>query len=167
MGTHLLTGGPGRSRSRRAGILLAALALPALVSCGDDDDAASDDDADSTEATDGDTTDTTAPFQANICDDVPEADSAAINEGGVIGLIDFEFCDGDISIDAGDSVRFVNYGATDHQVNHEPPGEQEREFRSELMLPGEEFIHTFSEPGTYPYICTIHFDVMTGTITVQ
>lgn len=35
------------------------------------------------------------------------------------------------------------------------------------MLPGDTFLQTFDTPGVYPYICSFHFDVMMGTITVS
>jgi len=42
---------------------------------------------------------------------------------------------------------------------------QEGTFQSGLLLPGQSFSLTFTEPGVYPYTCAIH-PGMTGTITV-
>src|SRR5262245_12053468 len=109
------TGGPDRSRWR-ALLLLATLPLLGLAACSDD----SDDEADApddTEDTSDAPTDATEPIHANICDDVPATESETVNEGGTVGIIDFEFCEDEaqaLTIESGQSVRFTNYGGTDH-----------------------------------------------------
>ena len=40
------------------------------------------------------------------------------------------------------------------------------EFDSEILLPGDEFSYTFSEPGVYRYRCRQHF-AMKGTVIVE
>ena len=40
------------------------------------------------------------------------------------------------------------------------------EFDSEILLPGDEFSHTFSERGVYEYRCRQHF-AMKGTVIVE
>ena len=155
------------SRTRRLAALLAVASILLLSSCSDDggdDEGASSD----TEAADDTTADTTEePLVANTCDEIPAPEGGAVNQTAVVDLIDFEFCQPDITIKAGEAIEFINFGATRHQVAHQPPGDQERFFRSDPLLSGDSFVKTIETPGVYPYICSFHFEEMTGTITVQ
>ena len=58
----------------------------------------------------------------------------------------------------GDTVTFVNRDPSPHNVIGLGWGDGE-------LLQGESFTHTFSEPGTYPYACTLHHG-MVGVIQV-
>lgn len=64
-----------------------------------------------------------------------------------------------LTIAVGETVTWIwDDGGTLHDVVGE-------DFKSDLLSDGS-FSHTFSEPGTYPYNCTIH-PTMVGTITVE
>jgi plastocyanin len=136
-----------------------------MAGCSDDD---GDDDASE------DTTDNSAPSDsvftdANTCDEIPESGQGALNEGAVVNMIEFEFCQAEVTIETGQAVTFENNGSGRHQVTHQPPGDQERTFGADgAMLVGDTYIAgPFDEPGTYPYICSFHFEQMTGTIIVE
>eukprot|EP00168_Porphyra_purpurea_P020703 TRINITY_DN8814_c0_g1_i1.p1 TRINITY_DN8814_c0_g1~~TRINITY_DN8814_c0_g1_i1.p1 ORF type:complete len:189 (+),score=29.35 TRINITY_DN8814_c0_g1_i1:46-612(+) len=38
---------------------------------------------------------------------------------------------------------------------------------SDIMAPGDVFCFTFPQQGSFPYVCAIHADIMTGTVVVQ
>lgn len=151
-------------RTRRVATV-GALSLLLLAGCSDD---GGDEEASTSEGTEATTATTVAPFEvANTCGDIPESEGGAVNRAGVVHLIDFEVCQDDLTIEAGDAIEFVNNGATRHQIAHDPPGDQERAFRSDPMLTGDTFFTDFDVPGVYPYICSYHFEEMHGTITVE
>jgi plastocyanin len=154
--------GTGDLRRRLGRVALAATAgLLLLAGCGDDDGG---EQADET---------TTAPDEligVDSCNDIPESagDEGALNQGAIVNMIEFEFCQDDITVQAGETVRWENNGSTRHQVVHAPTGDQERQFGpEEAMLPGDYYDFTFTEPGTYPYICTFHAEQMIGTVIVE
>lgn len=61
----------------------------------------------------------------------------------------------------GDTVRVVNNDDFSHTWTS-----TEQEFHSGTLRPGEEFLYTFEQPGTFDYFCQIHPE-MTGTITIE
>jgi plastocyanin len=83
-----------------------------------------------------------------------------------------------ISIQAGETVKFVNTSALEHTVTADPdkakragnvalPAGAET-FDSGTLAPNETFTHTFTVPGEYMYFCIPHeLAGMTGTITVK
>ena len=91
----------------------------------------------------------------------------------------------DLTIKAGDAVKFVMVSGGPHNVAFEPaaiPADSKAQLdanmdnkMSELsspymMNPNEEYTVSFGgiKPGTYPYFCTPHLAMnMKGTITVQ
>lgn len=102
-----------------------------------------------------------------------------------------------LTIRPGESVGWVNGTGIAHSVTGEAGGEaipegDDREFpedgayfasggfdsaaaalydwrgpRKGDVLPDEPFVHTFEEPGTYPYLCILHVLNMRGTVTVR
>ena len=65
----------------------------------------------------------------------------------------------EITVQSGETVTWVwDDGGTAHDVVGEG-------FRSELITGGT-FSHTFEDQGTYPYICSIHPN-MVGTVIVE
>lgn len=79
-------------------------------------------------------------------------------DGPTVTIEDMAFAPETLAVEAGDMVTWVwNDGAIDHDVAGD-------DFQSEIMSEGS-FSHTFDEPGTYDYACTLHPN-MTGTIEV-
>ncbi|MGK7311851.1 MAG: plastocyanin/azurin family copper-binding protein [Candidatus Longimicrobiales bacterium M2_2A_002] len=82
-----------------------------------------------------------------------------------VTLTNFEFTPGDLTIEPGTTVRWVNQTSTFHTVT--PDGHSEWT-ESSLSEVGETFTHTFDTEGTFPYYCSPHRDLgMTGSVTVQ
>lgn len=69
-----------------------------------------------------------------------------------------------LTIDAGET---VTWEFDDRGIAHDVvgTGDAETELRSTLMSTGT-FTHTFTDPGTYDYTCSLHPD-MRGTIVVR
>jgi plastocyanin len=73
----------------------------------------------------------------------------------------FAFSPRTIVITAGDTVRWVNNSSTSE--GHTATG---KNFDSGFMKPGDRYSHTFKDPGSFSYICSIH-PFMKGTVTVK
>jgi plastocyanin len=80
-------------------------------------------------------------------------------DGPAVFLRDLAYDPVEITVTEGETVTWVwDDGGTAHDVVGEG-------FRSELITGGT-FSHTFEDPGTYPYICSIHPN-MVGTVIVE
>jgi LPXTG-motif cell wall-anchored protein len=80
---------------------------------------------------------------------------------GSVTIADFQFTPAQITIDQGDTVTWRNDGPTAHSATA-PDGS----FDTGIFPAGESRSHTFSEAGTFSYICTPHPN-MHGTIVVR
>jgi plastocyanin len=93
------------------------------------------------------------------------SDSAAPAEassGGavVVTIADFEFLSETTEVPVGTTVEWVNADSFDHSIAAE-----DGSFQSPDIGSGQRFSFTFTEPGTYEYMCAIH-PTMRGTIVV-
>ena len=77
-----------------------------------------------------------------------------------VAIEDFYFEPADAAIQPGDTIMWVNEGNTPHTVTSD-----DGQFDSEVLNPGESFMFTFPEAGTFSYHCEIH-PFMTGSVTV-
>lgn len=79
-----------------------------------------------------------------------------------VNIADMAFSPADITVKAGTQVTWTNNDSTAHTVteNDSKDGPD-----SSPISPGQSYSFTFSTPGTYEYICSIH-PQMTGTVTV-
>jgi amicyanin len=88
----------------------------------------------------------------------PKAVAAA---SGSVTIADFSFSPGTITINQGDTVTWVNNGPTPHTATSSSGA-----FDTGILRKGQSGSHTFSEAGTFAYICTPH-PYMKGTVVVQ
>lgn len=79
-------------------------------------------------------------------------------EGPAVAVRDYEFEPASLTVEAGATVTWVWEGRASHDVVGQG-------FESNDQSSGT-FRHTFDEPGTYPYECTIH-PGMEGSIVVK
>jgi plastocyanin len=86
-------------------------------------------------------------------------ESPAEADDGTVTIAEFAFAPAAISVDAGDTVTWVNRDATPHSVA------AGTSFASDTLDAGETFTHTFDTAGTFDYICAIH-PQMRGSVTV-
>ena len=77
-----------------------------------------------------------------------------------VAIEDFYFEPADAAIQPGDTIMWVNEGNTPHTVTSD-----DGRFDSEVLNPGESFMLTFPEAGTFSYHCEIH-PSMTGSVSV-
>jgi LPXTG-motif cell wall-anchored protein len=80
---------------------------------------------------------------------------------GSVTISDFQFTPAQITIDQGDTVTWTNDGPTAHSATA-PDGS----FDTGIFQAGQSRSHTFSDAGTFSYICTPHPN-MHGTIVVR
>jgi plastocyanin len=75
-------------------------------------------------------------------------------------ISDFKFTPATITIHAGDTITWTNVGPTKHTATA-----SNGSFNTGILKKGQSASHTFTQPGTYAYICAIH-PWMHGTIVV-
>lgn len=78
-----------------------------------------------------------------------------------IAIDNFTFGPADVRVAAGTIVTWTNHDDIPHTVVS-----TEKAFKSKVLDTDEKFSFTFSQPGTYPYFCSIH-PKMTGRVVVQ
>lgn len=88
------------------------------------------------------------------------AGSDSTPAGAVVNLENVKFDPETVKIEAGETVRWV---WQDGSVQHDVAGEG---FKSKVQADGT-FEHRFETAGTFPYICSVHPDTMTGTVEVS
>jgi plastocyanin len=86
--------------------------------------------------------------------------AARAQEVATVSVVDFAFEPATIEIPAGSTLTWSNVGRVPHTVS------DEGDFNSGLLAPGATYTLTFNAPGTYPYFCKIHPDLMRGEVIV-
>lgn len=76
-----------------------------------------------------------------------------------VPIVDFTFQPADLTVPVGTTVVWTQRDQSTHTVDFDD-GTQSGD-----MAKGDTYRRTFTEPGTYPYICFYHPD-MTGKVTV-
>jgi len=94
-----------------------------------------------------------------------------VGNGGALS-----FAPATLTIQVGDTVRWV-WGSPGHSVVSGTDGNADNKFCSPsnsgcnnppLSNMGASYEHTFTQAGTFPYYCSVHFTLgMTGMIKVQ
>jgi len=82
------------------------------------------------------------------------------SDGYQVVMESFAFTPAELTVPVGATVTWRNR----HGANHDVVAD-DGTFASPLFGTGESWSFTFTEPGTYPYICSIH-PSMRGTIIV-
>jgi amicyanin len=77
-----------------------------------------------------------------------------------VGITNFKFTPASLTVKVGTSVVWTNHDAIAHTVNFTADG-----INSTVLNQNDQFTHTFTTPGTYDYICSIH-PFMHGSVTV-
>jgi plastocyanin len=78
-----------------------------------------------------------------------------------VQIDNFTFAPGTLTVTAGTTVTWKNEDDSPHRI-----GDKNGTFKSAALDTDDTFSHTFSAPGEYPYICTIH-PYMIGKIIVK
>jgi LPXTG-motif cell wall-anchored protein len=78
-----------------------------------------------------------------------------------VTISDFQFSPSSVTVNVGDTVTWTNNGPTPHSATSSGGV-----WDTGIMDAGKSGSHTFTEPGTFAYICTPHPN-MHGTVVVQ
>ena len=78
-----------------------------------------------------------------------------------VGIKDFSFAPSPLTVAPGTTVTWTNHDEETHTITSTSGA-----FGSAGLDLGEEYAHTFSTPGVYPYTCDLH-PFMRGTIVVN
>jgi len=99
----------------------------------------------------------TAPVEKPKAKDEPTALAAAST---TVNIKDFEFGPSSVTVNVGDTVTWSNSGPTGHSATA-----NDGSFDTGILAKGESGSHTFTNAGTFSYICKPH-PFMKGTIVV-
>lgn len=93
-----------------------------------------------------------------------QAATVEVKLGTDAGMLAFE--PSNISISAGDSIKFVNNKLAPHNAVFD--GHEELSHADLAFAPGESWEETFASPGTYDFYCEPHRGAgMVGTVVVN
>lgn len=139
--------------------LIAALALASvtvLAACGGDQEPALDSDQGATSEGGSAQTDDGA---------IPEPGPG---EGETVFINTFIFRPDPITVPAGTTVTWIQNDSTTHTVTSGDRDAGPDGLFDASLAKGETFEHTFDEPGTYDYFCSLHSGPgMTGQVIVE
>jgi plastocyanin len=79
-----------------------------------------------------------------------------------VKIHNFAFMPQELTVAVGTTVEWVNRDDIPHAV----VSDDKKTFKSKALDTDEKFSYTFTQPGTYPYFCSIH-PKMTGKVFVQ
>jgi amicyanin len=89
--------------------------------------------------------------------------TASTSAGGTtVTIKNFQYTPATLTVKVGTKVTFVNDDTTPHTATSASGGT----INSGNLGNGQSYTVTFTKPGTYQYVCTIH-PFMKGTVTVQ
>jgi amicyanin len=135
---------------------VAAIAAVALAGCGSDDGGGSSGGGYGSAAP---KTTTSEPAQTST----PAAPATAAKESVDIDIADFKYAPPAVAVKTGGSVTWTNSDSAAHTATR---SSGKGMFDTDKLDKGQSKKITFSEPGTYAYICAFH-PFMKGTVTVQ
>lgn len=87
---------------------------------------------------------------------------AAPVAGNAVSITNFAFSPAALTVKAGTTVTWTNKDSDAHTVTSQGSGGP---LASAALATGQSYSYTFTKPGTYAYLCTIH-PFMTATVTV-
>jgi plastocyanin len=79
-----------------------------------------------------------------------------------VGVLDNTFRPGEVEVAAGTEVVWENGGRNDHNVL--PVEGDDWGVEADEFAPGDVYRHRFTEPGTYPYYCSLHGTTTAGMV---
>ena len=104
------------------------------------------------------------------CAATPQAPAAAVDastdasaKNDVTIIIDnFTFMAPNLTIPVGTKVTWINHDDVPHNVVS-----TEQKFKSKALDTDESFSFTFTEPGKYPYFCSIHPKMVASVVVTE
>ncbi len=74
---------------------------------------------------------------------------------------------GDTTVSVGTEVVWENNDNVNHSSTSGTPPTLDGTWDSGILNPGEDFSRVFNTAGSFDYFCTVHGDLMIGTIIVE
>ena len=85
-----------------------------------------------------------------------------------VAMQDFRFVPESLDVAVGDTVTWVNQGASQHTTTSGEVGVPDGKWDSGVLSSGGSFMHVFTAAGNYHYYCQIHGSMgMTGVISAK
>lgn len=131
----------------------------ALAACGGDDDGDTTVTETATEATPEPTEEPTEPTSEPSGGNAPAPSGDAVRSASV-EIEDFAYDPDPVTIEEGGKVIWINRDSEPHTATAE-----DGSFDTGTLEEGKLKAESFKEPGTYPYVCSIHPE-MKGTVEV-
>ncbi len=91
-----------------------------------------------------------------------EKPSTAPPGANSVSISNFAFSQKEITVKAGTTVTWTNNDSAPHTVTSDSGSE----LSSASLAKGQSYSHTFTQPGTYAYHCSVH-PQMAGKVAVQ
>jgi plastocyanin len=104
--------------------------------------------------------DAAGPFILSAATEASPAASASETTVAV-DIVDFDFQPAELEIAAGTTVTWTNVGRQPHTATAE-----DGSFDTGVLTTDRSASHTFTEAGTYPYVCTLHENTMQAVLIV-
>ncbi len=98
--------------------------------------------------------------------DTGDDQDVATSDQGMVTATGLEWVPTELTISAGESVRFVNDDQQNHTVTAGSPGDPNTDGFDEDLDINDSVEIAFDEPGTYAFFCEIH-PSMVGEVTVE
>ena len=89
-------------------------------------------------------------------DPLPPSNTSADQQDGAVTIRTFAFDPDPMRVEVGTTVTWTNDDDILHTVTSGERGDPDGAFDEKLDGPGSVAEHTFEEPGTYAYHCSIH-----------
>ncbi len=102
-----------------------------------------------------------AACSSSPSESVTTTSSGAPSGGSEVSIENFAFGPADLTVSVGDTITWTN---NENGIPHTTTADDGL-WDSSTMRPDDTFAFTFTEPGTFTYLCTIH-PSMRATITV-
>jgi len=90
----------------------------------------------------------------------------SIQGSNQISIKNFSFNPSELTINKGETVTWINNESTPHDIKGSAIQDSKNSFQSAILNKGQDYSFTFSDSGTYDYICGIH-PAMKGKIIVK
>ena len=91
----------------------------------------------------------------------PQDQAGSSGAARTVDIANMRFNPGDLTVEAGQTVTWTLNDRMPHTVSA-----QDGSFSSPTLSRGDAFSHTFDQPGTFEYVCSIH-PGMRGRVTVE
>jgi plastocyanin len=102
-----------------------------------------------------------SPMASMSMSSMPMAGSSQASGTATVDIKNFTFSPADLTVTKGTKVTWKFEDSAQHTVKAD-----DGSFTSPAMSNGQTYSYTFTKPGTFKYICSIH-QYMTATVTVK